>query len=202
MKQEHKDRRRLRSFGIRPVKEMIFDYVKLPMGWVKAGFANGALVSLGFCKEPGKAYSGDAFKALSDTRRWLEIYAEGRDPGFLPRIDLSGVSPYTRDVCAAMLKIPYGQTATYCEIACAVAARRGARASARAAGGAAGRNPVAIIIPCHRVLGVGQSLHGYGGGLEHKAALLIHEGVIPQPEWERELDEYRGGDKKGEKGEH
>ena len=73
--------------------------------------------------------------------------------------------------------IPYGTTVTYGEIARSVAAKTGARVSAQAVGGAVGRNPVSIIIPCHRVVGADGSLTGYAGGVDKKLALLKIEGA-------------------------
>lgn len=72
-----------------------------------------------------------------------------------------------------MLKIPYGKTVTYGDIAAEIAKERGlARLSAQAVGGAVGFNPICIIVPCHRVVGANGSLTGYGGGIRNKAALL------------------------------
>ncbi len=109
-----------------------------------------------------------AFDAAS---RWLDIYFTGRDPGFLPKLAPRGTA-FQRAVWAALLTIPYGRTATYGEIARAVAAAGFPRASARAVGGAVGRNPISLIIPCHRVVAADGSLTGYAGGLDRKRALL------------------------------
>ena len=75
-----------------------------------------------------------------------------------------------------MLKIPFGATASYGDIAKAIAKRRGAKCvSAQAVGGAVGWNPICIIIPCHRVVGANGKMVGYGGGIANKVALLAHE---------------------------
>ena len=77
-----------------------------------------------------------------------------------------------------MLTIPYGQTMTYGEIAAEVARQQGiAKMSAQAVGGAVGRNPISLMIPCHRVVGTSGSLTGYGGGMERKVKLLELEKV-------------------------
>jgi methylated-DNA-[protein]-cysteine S-methyltransferase len=77
-----------------------------------------------------------------------------------------------------MREIPYGKTVTYGDIARAIAAKRGVgRMSAQAVGGAVGANPICIIVPCHRVMGAGGKLTGYGGGIENKKALLWLEGI-------------------------
>ena len=108
---------------------------------------------------------------------WLDIYFSGRDPGFTPPLSFE-VTPFRRAVCEIMLKIPFGQTVTYGQIARRIAADRGAgRMSAQAVGGAVGHNPISLIIPCHRVVGTGGSLTGYGGGLDKKVKLLMLEGV-------------------------
>ncbi len=77
-----------------------------------------------------------------------------------------------------LLDIPYGETTTYGALAKTISARRGgAPMSAQAVGGAVGRNPVALIVPCHRVIGTDGSLTGYAGGLDRKARLLSLEGI-------------------------
>jgi methylated-DNA-[protein]-cysteine S-methyltransferase len=88
-------------------------------------------------------------------------------------------TPFQLRVWAALGEIPYGQTRTYGEIAC----RIGQPGASRAVGLANGRNPIGIIVPCHRVVGANGSLTGYGGGLERKRALLELEGVrgLPLP---------------------
>ena len=77
-------------------------------------------------------------------------------------------TPWQLDVWAAVSRIPYGRTATYSEIAAEVCTP----AACRAVGAANGRNPLAVIVPCHRVIGAGGALTGYGGGLDRKRALL------------------------------
>ena len=76
-----------------------------------------------------------------------------------------------------MLAIPYGHTSTYGKIASQIAAETGKRACAQAVGGAVGHNSIALIIPCHRVLGAGGSMTGYAGGIDKKIALLQLEGA-------------------------
>lgn len=89
----------------------------------------------------------------------------------MPRITMKGTA-FQVIVWEVLRKIPYGHTITYGEIACKIAC-----GSAQAVGGAVGKNPISIIIPCHRVLGKNGSLTGYAGGLERKAALLKLEGI-------------------------
>ena len=114
-----------------------------------------------------------------ETCRWLDGYFAGRPLETLPAFRLIGETAFRREVSEEMQKIPFGKTATYGEIATAIARRRGvARMSAQAVGGAAGWNPICIVIPCHRVVGAGGALTGYGGGMRNKKALL---------EWERRV---------------
>ncbi len=116
------------------------------------------------------------FPAFAETFRWLDIYFSGDVPDFLPPLSLALATPFGREVCEIMMTIPYGETATYGQIADMIAKRRGiARMSAQAVGGAVGRNPISIIIPCHRIIGSDGSLIGYGGGLDKKRKLLALE---------------------------
>ncbi len=114
---------------------------------------------------------------FDEARRWLEIYFAGRDPDFTPTLHLTGPDFRVR-VGEILLTIPYGQTATYGEIAAQIAAERGLeRMSARAVGSAVAKNPISLIVPCHRVVGANGSLTGYGGGIDRKIALLKLEGA-------------------------
>lgn len=104
--------------------------------------------------------------------RWLEVYFSGRQPDFVPGILLKGTA-FRQAVWQVLLNIPYGETMTYGEIAALLAEERGvSRLSAQAVGGAVGHNPIAIIVPCHRVIGKGGKLTGYAGGIDRKEWLL------------------------------
>ncbi len=112
-----------------------------------------------------------------ETCRWLDVYFSGRQPDFTPRYRMDGLTPFRREVVDAMLAIPFGETVTYGEIAATLAKKHGiAKMSAQAVGGAVGWNSICIIVPCHRVVGAGQGLVGYGGGIKNKAGLLSLEG--------------------------
>ena len=116
--------------------------------------------------------------AFRETRRWLDEYFAGREPDFTPPIRIEGETPFRRDVVDAMMRIPFGATASYGSIAKSISKRRGGKVeSARAVGGAVGWNPICIIIPCHRIIGSDGGLTGYGGGLGNKVSLLAHEGI-------------------------
>lgn len=114
---------------------------------------------------------------FQETARWLDSYFRGRAPSFTPKLKLSG-SDFQKRVCEIMLTIPFGETITYGEIAARIARERGIpRMSAQAVGGAVGANPILIIVPCHRVIGAGGNLTGYGAGMERKIQLLKLEKV-------------------------
>jgi len=115
---------------------------------------------------------------FADTRRWLDMYFAGQIPDFLPRLSPQGTA-FRQSVWNMLLAIPYGQTTSYGEIAAEIGRRRQTeKMSAQAVGGAVGHNPIAIIIPCHRVIGKDGSLTGYGGGLWRKEWLLqLERGV-------------------------
>jgi methylated-DNA-[protein]-cysteine S-methyltransferase len=111
---------------------------------------------------------------FANIRDQLDQYFAGERHEFDVGLDLEGNS-FERSVWDALLAIPYGETASYGEIA----RRIGAPSAPRAVGMANGRNPVAVIVPCHRVIGANGSLTGYGGGLERKRFLLeLEAGVL------------------------
>jgi methylated-DNA-[protein]-cysteine S-methyltransferase len=107
----------------------------------------------------------------------LDEYFDGRRATFDVPLELRG-SPFEQRVWRALQDIPYGETASYGE----VAQRIGAPSAARAVGLANGRNPIAVIVPCHRVIGANGTLTGYGGGLERKQLLLeLEQGQLCMP---------------------
>ena len=109
---------------------------------------------------------------LAEAARQLKDYFAGTRRGFDLPLDLHG-TPFQRAVWQRLGLIPPGATTTYG----AVARELGAPRAVRAVGAAVGRNPVSIVVPCHRVLGAGGAPTGYAGGLQRKAALLALEGV-------------------------
>lgn len=114
---------------------------------------------------------------LKEAKKWLDIYFSGIEPDFLPPLHYDS-TPFRKAVCDIMLTIPYGRTMTYGDIAARVAHQRGLeKMSAQAVGGAVGHNPISLMIPCHRVVGTGGSLTGYGGGIARKVKLLELEHV-------------------------
>lgn len=113
-------------------------------------------------------------RALDETKRELDDYFEGRRRDFELDLDLTTAGGFHRQVLRRLALVPYGQTTTYG----ALAAAAGRPRAARAVGTAMNRNPIPIVLPCHRVVGASGSLVGYGGGLERKVALLRLEGVL------------------------
>ncbi len=141
----------------------------------------------------GQVIRNDNLPIFAATKRWLDLYFQGRClqrtppvPSELP-LKLHG-SAFRQAVWKILCEIPFGQLITYGEIARKMATELGKpKMSAQAVGGAVGHNPISIIVPCHRVVGVGGNLTGYGGGLDKKIQLLEGEGVdmsrlfLPKP---------------------
>lgn len=116
--------------------------------------------------------------ALTAAGEWLNAYFDGKKPSVhsLP-LDPEGTD-FMLSVLRLLLEIPYGEVVTYGELASEIASMRGIpQMSAQAIGGAVGRNPIPIIIPCHRVVGARGKIGGYSGGVDIKTKLLTHEGV-------------------------
>ena len=149
-----------------------------PLGGITLGSDGEALTGLWFegQKRFGTTLGEDAAEAalpvFADAKRWLDRYFSGKRPDFTPALFLRG-TPFQLRVWALLLQIPYGETVTYGALAADLAAERGLPAmSAQAVGGAVGRNPVSLIVPCHRVVGANGAMIGYAGGIEKKIALL------------------------------
>jgi methylated-DNA-[protein]-cysteine S-methyltransferase len=115
----------------------------------------------------------DSHPTLVETARQLGEYFAGRRQIFDLPLDPQGTD-FQKKVWLALREIPYGQTASYGQIARKI----GMPTASRAVGAANGRNPIPIIVPCHRVIGADGTLTGFGGGLANKSLLLSLEGVI------------------------
>mgnify|MGYP002782863854 CR=1 FL=1 len=158
--------------------EQYIDTYASPLGIITMGSNGKQLTGLWF---EGQKYFGDtlcdrpqhlSLPIFDETRTWLDVYFQGKRPTFTPPILLNG-TPFRRTVWQLLLTIPYGETTTYKDIAMKWARQHGVKSmSSQAVGGAVGRNPVSIIIPCHRVIGTNGSLTGYAGGLDRKRWLL------------------------------
>ena len=146
-----------------------------PFGDLLATSTNGALTALSWQNAaPGMDVPARSpHTVLGELRRQLDEYWEGRRRQFDVPISMSG-TPFQLDVWAALAKIPHGRTTTYAQLARAV----GRPAAFRAAGSANGANPIAILVPCHRVIGSNGSLTGYAGGIGRKRSLLRLEGAL------------------------
>ena len=127
---------------------------------------------------PDDMLLNDHLNVFTLTKDWLNRYFEGEKPRIseLPLAPSGG--EFRQTVWKMLTEIPYGEVITYGELARKIARQRGIeRMSAQAIGGAVGHNPIAIIIPCHRVVGANGNLTGYAGGIQMKLQLLQHEGV-------------------------
>ena len=113
--------------------------------------------------------------AADDARRQLDEYFERRRRRFDLELDLSASQPFARHVLAELGRVPFGETTTYGTLA----ARAGKPRAARAVGTVMNRNPLPIVLPCHRVIGATGALTGYAGGLDRKRLLLSLEGALP-----------------------
>ena len=161
---------------------MVYWHGRLPSGGHYLASDGAALTGLWFDGQkhfgahlPPDSPLREGLPVFQETRQWLGRYFQGQDLGPTPPLSPEG-TPFQREVWALLSRIPYGQVTTYRALAQSVAQARGLPSmSAQAVGGAVGRNPISILIPCHRVVGSRGSLTGYAGGLEKKAALLSLE---------------------------
>lgn len=127
---------------------------------------------------PNEMLPNDNLNVFTITKDWLNRYFEGEKPQ-ISELSLDPIGGEFRQTVWKMLtEIPYGKVITYGELAQKIAKQRGIeRMSAQAVGTAVGRNPISIIIPCHRVVGANGNLTGFSGGIQMKLQLLQHEGV-------------------------
>ena len=110
---------------------------------------------------------------IKDCIAQLDEYFSGNRKTFSVKLDPKG-TPFQKEVWAELKKIPFGKATSYLELAKSL----GDAKKIRAVGGANGKNPIAIIVPCHRVIGSDGSLTGYAGGMDKKRWLLQFEGII------------------------
>jgi methylated-DNA-[protein]-cysteine S-methyltransferase len=155
---------------------MLYRYIESPIGQLLLAGNDAGLKIIGFPKgkgqvtpEPGWQPATDCF---SDAESQLTEYFEGNRQVFELKLAPTGTD-FQLEVLQALQTIPLGETRSYRDIACQI----GHPDAVRAVGAANGRNPLPIVIPCHRVIGADGSLTGFGGGLETKLFLLELEGV-------------------------
>lgn len=161
--------------------EQYIDTYASPLGIITMGSNGRQLTGLWF---EGQKHFADtlcdrpqhlSLPIFDETRTWLDVYFQGKRPTFTPPILLND-TPFRTAVWQLLLTIPYGETTTYKDIARQWARQHGVKSmSSQAVGGVVGRNPISIIIPCHRVIGTNGSLTGYAGGLDRKRWLLQWE---------------------------
>ena len=163
--------------------DVAYDVADSPIGPLLVAANERGLCRIGFDGDPerdveslARAFGVRVLRVprkLDAVRRQLEEYFAGRRQAFELRLDIRGVPEFNRRALEELARVPFGHVTTYGQLA----ERIGRPRSARAIGGAMNRNPIPIVLPCHRVVGSNGSLTGYGGGLHRKQALLELEGV-------------------------
>ncbi len=148
---------------------MYFEYMNSPIGMIEITATNDGLKSVYFVDSKNKPRTENNFTKA--THQQLSEYFNGERREFNLDFDQTGTSFQTQ-VWQALMDIPFGQLASYRDIAQAIQNPK----AVRAVGAANGKNPISIIVPCHRVIGSNGTLTGYAGGLERKKWLLQHEG--------------------------
>lgn len=150
---------------------MNYTYLDTPIGELLLAGDEHALHEIGFPDGPKRRRAEPGWELrdaiFTEAKSQLNAYFDGSLHTFSLPLEPSG-TPFQLSVLDELQKIPYGETASYGEIA----ARLGKPQAMRAVGAANGRNPIPVIIPCHRVIGANGKLTGFGGGLPTKAALL------------------------------
>jgi methylated-DNA-[protein]-cysteine S-methyltransferase len=144
-------------------------YYKSPVGWLKITSNDKAIKSITFVERAHET-SSQMSDILIESMKQLDEYFEGKRLEFNLELAPTG-SEFQHSVWKLVSQIRYGETASYLDIAI----RSGSAKNTRAVGLANGKNPIPIIIPCHRVIGNKGKLTGYAGGLERKRWLLLHE---------------------------
>jgi O-6-methylguanine DNA methyltransferase len=173
------------------MEKIFYSDIETPMGKIWASTSSKGLVRLNLpCRE--KKFLNELERQINDKPEyrpskldtlsfWLEQYFQGVETIYNKPFDLRGTS-FQKKVWREIYKIPYGKLTSYGKIAQAIAKPK----AARAVGNAVGANPVAIVIPCHRVVWSNGGIGGFGGGLDRKRSLLNIEGILPRAEGEPE----------------
>ena len=155
---------------------MYFTYSDSPIGQLLLGGDDSALALIGFPEGKGQVTPLDSWQrndsVFDDVKQQLAEYFAGQRREFDLELSPHGTE-FQLQVLDALQTIPFGETRSYLDIATAIQRPK----AVRAVGAANGRNPLPIVIPCHRVIGADGSLTGFGGGLAAKSWLLAHEGV-------------------------
>ncbi len=147
-----------------------YEYLPTPLGLLEIAASEQGLVAVAFCDKPRQLIKPQ--RITQQAKQQLLAYFNQELTVFNLPLAAEGTA-FQQQVWQALTTIPYGQTASYGEIAKAINNPKGVRA----VGLANGKNPIAIIVPCHRIIGANGTLTGYAGGLDKKAWLLAHEGA-------------------------
>jgi methylated-DNA-[protein]-cysteine S-methyltransferase len=156
-----------------------YDVVASPVGDLHVAVTDRGLCRISYFGDEWEEQLARGFGArvlrspLDDVRRELDEYFDGRRRSFNLALDLR-VAPFPADVLRELAQVPYGRTDTYGGLA----ARAGRPRAARAVGTIMNRNPIPIVLPCHRIVGASGALTGYAGGLDVKRRLLELEGAM------------------------
>ena len=164
--------------------DVAYELVDTPLGTLLVAASRAGLCRISYDPEPERELERLAQalgtrvlrspKPVDEVRRQLDEYFDRRRHDFELNVDLKLTSPFSTRVLEELARVPYGETTTYGELAARAARPR----AARAVGTVMNRNPIPIVLPCHRVVGANGSLTGYGGGIERKEALLRLEGAL------------------------
>jgi len=177
--------RRFRDAAAREsLLDVAYDLVETPIGTLLVATTERGLCRIAYDAEPeqevellGRRFGFRVLRSarpIDPARRELDEYFERRRTRFDLRVDLALLADFNRRVLHELVGVPYGHVVTYGELASRAARPR----AARAVGTVMNRNPLPIVLPCHRVIGANGKLVGYGGGLHRKEALLQLEGVL------------------------
>jgi methylated-DNA-[protein]-cysteine S-methyltransferase len=156
------------------LKNTAITYIDSPLGAVKIAGDSNAIKMVAFVAKKGEESEGVMPLVVRKCKKQLLEYFQGNRTQFTVPVAPEGTD-FQREVWQELLKIPFGKTTTYSKQSISL----GDIKKIRAVGSANGKNPIAIIIPCHRVIGTDGSLTGYAGGLDKKAWLLKHENSLP-----------------------
>jgi len=154
------------------VKEEYLAFYRSEIGWIKISATEEGVRSLYFVEDE-EVFEIEPHPCLKECLEQLDEYFRGKRQSFSLKLLPEGTD-FQQKVWKQLLKIPYGKTASYLDIAAAL----GDKNAVRAVGSANGKNPISIIVPCHRIIGRNGNLIGYGGGLWRKEWLLKHEKSI------------------------
>jgi methylated-DNA-[protein]-cysteine S-methyltransferase len=177
--------RRFRNAAAREnLLDVAYDLVDTPIGDLLVAATDRGFCRIVYDAEPeqelerlARAFGTRVLRSappIDPARRQLDEYFEGKRRRFDLPVDVALLADFNRRVLRELAGVPYGEVVTYGELAARAARPR----AARAVGTVMNRNPLPIVLPCHRVIGANGKLVGYGGGLERKEALLRLEGAI------------------------